>query len=195
MIADTNTYLLMGLKDQGNDRVWAEFCARYRPVIVAFARHLGLSDDEAQDAAQDTLIAFADAYRRGQYDREKGRLRTWLHAIARNQIHYRQRRAGRHRSIQSEDKTQLLEAIPDTEDFTSIWEGEWQKALVTACLKHVSRYLEQTTMQAFDLFVLQELPADQVAARLGITRNAVFKAKRRVLSHLREAYRCLESFW
>lgn len=195
MIADTNTYLLIGLKDQGNDRVWAEFCARYRPVLIAFGRRLGLSDDDAQDAAQDALLAFAENYRRGQYDREKGRLRSWLFGIARNQILLIQRRGGRRHLSEPDEKTQILEAVPQSSDLGAIWEAEWQKALVQSCLAYVSRYLEDKTIQAFELFVLREWPADRVAEHLGISRNAVFKAKRRVLSHLREAYRLMQADW
>jgi DNA-directed RNA polymerase specialized sigma24 family protein len=98
VIADTNTYLLVGLKDSANERVWAEFCARYRPVLLSFARRLGLTEDDAQDAAQETLQAFADGYPPGQYARDKGGLRNWLYGIARNQIHLLRRRDERQRA-------------------------------------------------------------------------------------------------
>ena len=84
MITITSTTLLDGLKDQGNAPVWSEFCTRYRPVIVAFARRLGMSEDDAQDAAQEALITFAAAYREGKYSRDKGRLRSWLLTLAKD---------------------------------------------------------------------------------------------------------------
>lgn len=186
----------MGLKDHANSRVWTEFCARYRPVLVAFGRRLGLSEDDAQDAAQETLLAFADAYRRGQYARDKGRLRAWLCGIARNQIHQLQRCGHRRpHSVDPDHKTRLLEAVSDEDDLAVIWEDEWRKRLIQACLDEARRHLGDQTVQAFVLFVLQEWPADQVASRLGLSRNAVFKAKRRVLSHMREAYQLLNTYW
>jgi RNA polymerase sigma-70 factor (ECF subfamily) len=195
VLADTNTYLLMGLKDQGNGRVWEEFCARYRPVLVSFALRLGFSVDDAQDAAQESLLAFVESYRKGRYDRQKGRLRTWLLAIARNQMLGARRRAKRLHTVEPEGKAEVLASIPGEDELTRLWEAEWRKALIQACLKQVRRYLEETTVRAFELTVLERWPADKAAAQLGISRNAVFHAKRRVLSHLREAYRCMEDFW
>lgn len=195
MLADTNTYLLTGLKDQANDRIWEEFCARYRPILVAFAMRLGLSSEDAQDAAQDSLLAFAESYRKGMYDRDKGRLRTWLLAIARNQMSGERRRAGAHHSVQPDHKTLMLASIPTEDQWGRLWDAEWQKALIQACLRKARQDLEETTVRAFELSVLEEWPAERVAAHLGISRNAVFKSKRRVLSHMREAYRCMEDFW
>ncbi len=192
MITDTNTYLLVGLKDQGNDGVWSEFYARYRPILVSFGRRLGLSQEDAQDAAQNSMLAFTEAYHRGQYDRERGRLRNWLFGIARNQIHLLQRRDSA-RSVAAIQESHIFKTIPGSDGLETIWEDEWRKGLIEACLEEARRHLGELTLQAFVLFVLQEWPADRVASHLSMTRNAVFKAKRRVLSHMREAYRLFDT--
>jgi len=62
-------------------------------------------------------------------------------------------------------------------------------------MENVCRHMEVSTIQAFELFVLKEWPADKVASHLGISQNAVFKAKRRVLSRMRETYKYLEANW
>ena len=77
-ITRTTTVLLEGLHDASNDAVWGEFDRRYRPVVFGFARRLGLDDADAADVAQETLTRFLEEYRRGVYDRERGRLRSWL---------------------------------------------------------------------------------------------------------------------
>jgi RNA polymerase sigma-70 factor (ECF subfamily) len=48
----------------------------------------------------------------------------------------------------------------------------------------MSRLFQPSTWQAFWEHVVEEQPAPEVAARLGITVNAVFKAKARVLARL-----------
>lgn len=192
MIADTNTYLLVGLEDSANERVWAEFCARYRPVLLSFGRRLGLREDDAQDAAQETLLAFADCYRRGQYTRDKGRLRNWLYGIARNQIHLLRRRDERQRATTAAEIDRRLEEQPEADELAAAWEEEWRRGLIQNCLEEAHRHFGEETVRAFVLFVLQEWPAEQVAEHLGMTRNAVFKAKRRVLLHMRNAYRSLD---
>ena len=61
----TSTHLLEGLRSRGNNTVWNQFVERYRPMIVRYARRFGLNDADAQDAAQQSLAAFCDAYQHG----------------------------------------------------------------------------------------------------------------------------------
>ena len=73
MITATSTSLLVGLRDLRNEQVWQDFSNRYSPVLVNFGRRLGLSEQDAEDAAQETLISFSNGYRDGLYDPAKGR--------------------------------------------------------------------------------------------------------------------------
>ena len=74
----TSTLLLEGLTDPTNDVAWRRFCARYEPMLLAFARKSGFSEADAQDVVQETLVAFLGGFRRGKYDRGQGRLRSWI---------------------------------------------------------------------------------------------------------------------
>jgi hypothetical protein len=102
----TSDTLLLGLADPGNRTVWQQFVERYRPPILRFARRRGLTGDDAEDAAQQSLVAFAQAYQEGRYDREKGRLRSWLFGIARNQIR-KTRRESHSRELPFDPEIQL----------------------------------------------------------------------------------------
>jgi len=192
----TNTDLLIGLRDRSNDAIWTLFCRRYRTVLISFACRLGLSEQDAQDAAQDTLLAFAESYRKGKYDPRKGRLRTWLLGIASHKIHDVMRRNCRQPGmLESKDGEKRLEHIPDSHSMNQLWEEEWRRAILAACLKDVYRQIELKTLRAFELFVFEEWPVDKVASHLNMTRNAVYKAQRRVLNRLRERYKYLNTFW
>jgi len=97
----TSTFLLEGLKEPENRTIWRSFDERYRPLINSYARRaFGLRIDEAEDSAQLTLTAFADAYRQGKYDRSKGRLSSWLLGIATRQIRNQLRRRARNPEVQ-----------------------------------------------------------------------------------------------
>jgi RNA polymerase sigma factor (sigma-70 family) len=196
MASTTNTALLAGLRDPQDDVVWREFCERYRPVLVSFASRLGLGRPEAEDAAQETLLAFATSYRQGHYDREKGRLRSWLSGIAQNKIRDIQRRRQREAAIgDGKETTAFVERFPDPHSLSEVWEAEWRRALVRACLERVRSQVEPTTIRAFELFALREWPAEEVASHLGLSRNAVYKAKNHVLSRLRSMRKDLEGSW
>jgi RNA polymerase sigma-70 factor (ECF subfamily) len=192
----TATDLLIGLRDRGNDRVWAEFCGRYRPVLIGFGRQMGLREADAEDAAQEALMAFAEAYREGKYQRERGRLRSWMYGIAIHKIQdfYRRRPrevAGPHVT----DQTEFIERLPDDHTISEIWEGQWRKAVLQACLGEVRRDVQASTMRAFELCVLEGRTVDQTADELKMNREAVYKAKSRVLTRMRELREKLELDW
>lgn len=195
MDTTTNTALLLGLRDPADDRIWSEFCSRYQPVLISFGRRLGLKEHDAQDAAQDALLAFADAYRRGRYERDRGRLRTWLLAIARNKIRDIQRRRQEAVIGEGDATTDAFGKLPDDHSISEAWEDEWRKAIIGACLKAASARFQPSTVKAFKLFALEGWPAQKVASELGISRNAVFMAKAHVLSHVRKLQEEMESVW
>ncbi|MFQ5490503.1 MAG: RNA polymerase sigma factor [Phycisphaerae bacterium] len=192
----TNTALLEGLRDAGNDALWTLFCERYRPVVVSVGRRLGLSADEAEDGAQEALLAFATAYRAGRYDRDKGRLRSWLMGIANKKIRDVQRRRPRETPVgQQNSGTGIITGQIDEHTLSEAWEAEWQRAIVKACLAQVRGKVEAKTMQAFELLVIKNWPVDQVVETLGMNRNSIYQAKSRVLAHMREIHHQLDQTW
>ncbi|MBN2562226.1 MAG: sigma-70 family RNA polymerase sigma factor [Phycisphaerae bacterium] len=192
----TSLTLLEGLTDPQNKAAWQRFMGRYQPMVLAFAHRLGLDDNDSQDASQDTMMAFVEGYRRGAYDRKKGRLRSWLFGIAYRKVQDVQRAKGRELVMSDKsDATAFLDSVKAPETAQEVWEQEWQRAVLRECMSEVEKQFDSTTLQAFGLYVLDECPAEQVAERLGLSRNAVYIAKNRVTSRLRELRQRLEEIW
>ena len=192
----TNTSLLNGLRDPKNDRVWSEFYARYQPMLMSFGRRLGLQEQDAQDAAQEALLAFVGAYREGAYDRDKGRLRTWLFGIASHKVRDIQRKRGRQLIIaDNPESTRFLNKVPDEHHISQVWEAEWARSILAQGMEEVRKQVKPQTMEAFELFALKGWPAEKVASHLGMTENAVWIAKNRVVSRLRAIQDYLEENW
>ena len=188
----TSTTLLEGLRDPRNDAVWLQFVERYRPLIVRYARRFGVSAEDAEDVAQTSLLAFCEAYRGRKYQRERGRLRSWLFGIVRNHVR-KWRSSSRGRELQVEEIDALgIELDDEAERF---WEEEWADAVAGECLEQVRRELEPNTYRAFELYALEKLPVDDVARRLKMTPNAVYGAKRRVLARIKEIQPFVEDVW
>ncbi|MBP7935849.1 MAG: sigma-70 family RNA polymerase sigma factor [Phycisphaerae bacterium] len=196
MDSTTNTMLLNDLKDVRNDKAWSEFVQRYLAVLIAFGLKLGLGREDAADAAQDALLAFAEAYRKGQYDRSRGRLRHWLFGFARNKVlHVLRSRAAQHVVSPDGSKTDLLLNVPDDASMSKLWEAQWRQAVLRACLDQVKPEMSPETIRAFELMTSGEVSSEEAAAQLGMTVNAAMKAKRRVLARMREVYRQMEADW
>jgi len=188
--------MLETLKDARNQQAWQQFVDRYRPLIVRYARRIGIQEDDAKDAAQQTLVRFMTAYSQGKYDRQKGRLRHWLFGIAHNQVRDLLRSRQRHVQVSDRsDQTGLFARIPAPEVFEKAWEQEWRQTLLRQCLDVVRRECDARTIQAFELVTYQGWPAQRVAEHLGMTSNAVSLARFRILKRIRELMPHLEDVW
>lgn len=174
------TALLDGLRDPGDGRAWSHFVERYRPRLVRLASRVGLGPADAEDAAQVALMEFARSLE--SFDRSKGSLRQWLFGIARRQALNARRRAPRERVHGRDTRTTaFFERMPERPSAPAP-----DMDAVHRALTRVREEVSEQTMEAFRLFALLGLPAAVVAEELGITENAVFGAKRRVLERVRE---------
>jgi RNA polymerase sigma-70 factor (ECF subfamily) len=186
----TTTELLSALRQRGDGPVWTLFCERYRPLVSRFARkNFTLSDADAEDVAQDTLSAFHTAYRRGDYDRDRGRLRKWLFGIAANQVRTFLRKKYASKEVSSSSVSNLTGpagAILDESVWERQWEEEWRQAIYQQCMVEVRRQFNAQTVEAFELFAKDGLSAQEVAEQLGMTTNAVYLAKQHILKRIRE---------
>ena len=72
------------------------------------------------------------------------------------------------------------------------WQAVFEQCLLVALLDVVRREVNPRTFQAFELFTLGEMPGREVARITGISRNAVYQARKNVFARLKElgaAYR------
>lgn len=152
----TTTHLLMALLEPGEDAAWVEFDHRYRPVLIGFLRHIGVRDQDVEDVAQQTLLEFCRAYREGKYNREKGRLGSWLIGIAQRQAASasRQRRRGDERSAS------IDEWLSDPARLTHLWEQQHERAIYERAWETLrsSCQFEERTLRAFELTALRAAP-------------------------------------
>ncbi|RJP41702.1 MAG: RNA polymerase sigma factor [Phycisphaerales bacterium] len=182
----TTSQLLEALHDRQNQDAWRECDARYRPIIVAFARKLGLDEADAADVAQETMTQFLSAYQAGQYDRTRGRLRSWIIAIAKFRIADLKRSQARRRQVRGESAFE--EAPPDDAALGAIWEEEVRQAVVRRSLEELRERsrMDPKTVRAFEMVALEQRSAAEVAAELGMTVNDVYVAKNRAIERLRK---------
>ena len=196
----TSTSLLEALEKPENRTAWQQFVERYRPLVMHYAQNrFGLALHDADEAAQNTLAAFADAYQRGRYDREKGRLRKWLFGIATRQIRDFVRKRGKGREVQVPDRgtsTGFLPRIPDNDaELEEMWQEDWRRAVYQQCMVEVQAQFDAKTVEAFVLFAKQGMAAKEVAKKLGMTENAVYLAKYKILKRIRELVPLMEENW
>ena len=185
MIPDTPKTLLRKIAEyaNGDDAAeWARFVELYAPVIRQFMsmrEDIGAAD--ADDMVQEIFVRLVDVLRAGTYRPEKGRFRAYLGTMVRRLLIDRHRRAlarGAGREVPADD----VELWAETPDAAAYVDMRLKMVRHAAAVEHVlSRtMLDARTVAAYRAYALNGEPAGEVAARLGLTPNALRQIKYRV---------------
>ncbi|MEM7228399.1 MAG: sigma-70 family RNA polymerase sigma factor [Planctomycetota bacterium] len=187
----TSTLFLQGLQDPDNEAQWAQLDERYRPILIAFARRLGLSEADAADVGQETMMQVLKECREGKYDRSRGRFRAWLITIARYRVAAVYRNRARKREARGESAMIDLE---NDAQLHEIWENERRERILRQALEEMRTRTRTSdkTIRAFELHVVRQMPVAAVAEELDISSHDVYQAKSRVASQLRDIIADLE---
>lgn len=196
----TRRSLLTRLKNWDDNEGWRRFFDTYWKLIYTAAIKSGLSNAEAQDVVQETVLSVAKKMNEFKYDPALGSFKGWLLTLTRWRISDQFRKRG-HREQQKESagdnttRTSLVEAMPDPqgEELDAIWETEWKKNLMDAAIERVKRKVGARQYQLFDLYVLKEWTVEEVAKTLGVSTDRVYKAKSRISAAVRSEYEILEA--
>jgi RNA polymerase sigma-70 factor (ECF subfamily) len=185
-IPTTRPSLVLRLRDSQDEEAWRLFVDLYTPLVYGYARKRGLQDADAADLSQEVLTAVAGAVGRLEYDPVRGAFRNWVFTIARRKLaNWRAARRNQLRGTGDPETRQLLEQCPVPEEETN-WETEWQRRVFAWACEEARRNVTDVTWQAFWKTAIEELPGKQVAADLGLSVGAVYLARKRVLTRLKE---------
>ena len=189
-IPATRASLLVRLRDPQDGAAWAEFVDLYAPLVYGYCRKQGLQDADAADRCQDVLCAIAGAVGRLEYDPKRGSFRNWLFTVVRRKLsNWRRARRSRPDDGDRTAPDRLLEGCPAPGGADADWEAEWERRLFAWACEQVRRDVTHTTWQAFWRTAMDGQPSKRVAADLGLTRTAVYLARRRVVARLKELVR------
>ena len=197
-IIRTRVTLLNRLKVWDDQASWQEFFDIYWKLIYGVARKAGLTEAEAQDVVQETMLSVAKHMPTFKYDPAIGKFKAWLLNMTRWRITDQFRKRGpaiAHRA-NAEDtaRTATVERVPDENlpDLDAVFEADWEKNLLAAALTNLKSRIDPQQFQIFDFYVNKEWPPEKVAQTFKVTVNQVYLAKTRVTEKLREEVGRLE---
>jgi RNA polymerase sigma factor (sigma-70 family) len=196
----TRESLLSRLKDWNDDESWREFYDIYRRLIFSTAIKAGLTEQEAEEVVQETLISIAKTIKDFKYDPRECRFKSWLGHLTHKRIADSFRKRGRESllredSAEGTSKTPVMERIPDVSgvDLDAIWEDEWRQKVLEAAIGRVKNRVGAEQYQMFDFYVLKKMPVRKVAADLGTSVGRIYLAKHRVAKLIKKEVKALET--
>jgi RNA polymerase sigma-70 factor (ECF subfamily) len=184
----TRATLLGRLKNWDDADSWQDFSDTYSKLIYGVARKAGLSDAEARDVMQETLLGVAKKIHEFESSPERGSFKNWLLNITRWRIadHFRNRPPVKASSSFAEGEgTPTTERIPDPADLDEFWDTEWKRSVLETALHRVCRRVKPKHAQIFDLYAVQRWPVTKVASELGVSSVLVYLVAHRMTRMLK----------
>lgn len=192
-MSETSPSLLERLRATPDSIAWQRLVEVYTPLIHGWLRRHAVPPQDAEDLVQEVFSVVVRELPRFHYDPERGSFRSWLRAVTVNRLlaFWRSRR-GHPAAVGGSDPAALLEQLADPRsDLNRLWDQEHDRHVARRLLELIQPEFEPTTWQAFQRTALDGVKPALVAAELGVSVNAVFIAKSRVLRRLRQELRGL----
>jgi RNA polymerase sigma-70 factor (ECF subfamily) len=194
----TRDSLLNRLKDWQDDASWRDFFNTYWKLVYGVALKAGLTEQEAQEVVQETVITVSRRIAEFKYDPAICSFKTWLLNLTRwriiDQIRKRPPAGAGHLQFDHNARTATIERVPDPAgfDLETVWNKEWEQQILLTAVQAVKRKVNPEHYQIFHLCVFKEWPVGKVIRELGVSATRVYLAKHRVSALLKREIKALE---
>jgi RNA polymerase sigma factor (sigma-70 family) len=181
----TRVTLIQRLKNPKDAEAWKQFYQFYWEVITGWAQRAGCDYARAQDIFQETMICLMRKLQKFDYDPQQGSFRALLKIITISRVKDMFRREGRYALMETEDvpEQQVNKNQTDQDDII------WTQSILRQALRRCYAKIDQTTYKSFCLYVLDNLPINEVCQRLdNIRPGTVYQQKSRLLQMLENEF-------
>lgn len=177
---DTPATLLHRLCNQPIPGDWERFVRLFTPLLRRWAKRFGASDDSIEDLLQDLFVVLIQKLPEFRYDPSRS-FRAWLWTVFRHQTLAWQKRQPR-LAIALEE----LEGFSSPDSIAEATDAEYLRYLLGRVTQIIQTDFPTTTWQIFQQLAIEGRPGVEVAREFGVTVNAVYLIRGRVLARLRE---------
>ncbi|MGK0185378.1 MAG: RNA polymerase sigma factor (sigma-70 family) [Verrucomicrobiales bacterium] len=195
----TRHSLISRIKDPKDQRSWADFFETYHRLIYSVAVKSGLTNEEADEVVQETMLSVTNTIGEFDTDSNRGSFKAWLLKLTRWRIIDQARKrkpadAARRSGGDADDNASMIERLPDpaADTIDRVWEAEWATYLLQTALSKVKSQVRPKAFQVYQLCTLEEVPAPQVAQQLGVSKVNVHVMVHRVNRLVKKEIRALE---
>lgn len=180
--ATTRSSVLAAVKDTGDAAAWARFFDLYAGFVFAIARSKGLASEDADDIVQGVFSELARKMPTFEYDRTKGRFRSYLLGL----INWRvldKLKADKRESELNAAYCEEKPAAPVTE--AAFIDQEWQNAAFDEALRRLQEEVRPDHFAAFVESTVEGLDTETVMRLHGMTRDNIYQIRARFTAKLK----------
>jgi RNA polymerase sigma-70 factor (ECF subfamily) len=181
----TRPSLLSRVRNLSDHAAWREFDEKYRDLILRYCQRKGLQRTDAEDVRQMVMLNLARQLRTFSYQPERGRFRDYMGRVVQNAIHRFFRRPRPENRGLDTDVVAGLDDESEERERDAAWEAEWMLHHYRMAMAAVRETAEPKSVQVFERLLSGD-STDEVAAAMGMKRDAVHKVKQRMRDRLKE---------
>ncbi len=196
----TRQSLLSRLKDWNDQQSWQVFFETYWKLIYRTAIKAGLTESEAQEVVQETVISVCRSMPSFQYDPAKGSFSSWLLRMTTWRITDQVRKRDPVEQLEQPEpgtgtETSTTEQVADPAGVVleTMWNEEWERNLMDAATHRARLKVDPRHYQIFDCYVLKGWPQAQVIETFRINRGQLYLIKHRISRLIRREIEHLQN--
>lgn len=184
-MVETPHSLLERLNRRADAADWDRLVQLYSPLLQSWLRRRLLQDADVNDLVQDVLLVVVREAPAFQHNGRPGAFRAWLRQVLANRVKEFHRKNQAAPAPLGAPLSDLLNQLEDpSSQLSALWDEEHDRSIVRRALELIAGEFESATWRAFTRVALDGLKAGEAAAELGLTPNAVYIAKSRVMARL-----------
>ncbi len=180
----TRSSVIRAVADTENEAAWQRLFDLYAGFVFSIARSKGLREEDADDVVQ---VVFADLARNlptFQYDRAKGKFRSYLTGLVHWRVMDKLKAGKRDADLKASFWEEAKAAMTEDDGFS---EREWQAAALEEALRRIKADIRPEHYSAFVASAVEGQDTETVTKLYGLSRDNLYQIRTRLTAKLREA--------
>jgi RNA polymerase sigma-70 factor, ECF subfamily len=171
----------------GDEEAWEDLCVVYRPLIVGWLGRQGVPSSDIDDLVQEILLKVVHNLPSFTHSGRRGAFRSWLRTIAHNNCCDYWKSRARRAATPGGEGAAALEQLEDPQSaLNRAWDEEHDRYVLRCLLELMKLEFEPATVRAFLRVTLEGTTTAQAAAESGVSVDAIYAGRSRILRRLRE---------
>jgi len=180
-VVNSDLALVNRLKNNDAD-AWTYFYNQYAPQIISFTIARGCNESQTQDVVQDTFITFHNGIHKFIYNKNKGRLKSYILRVAKTKMIDMYRKNVKYTFIEDSNFIETLIHQDQCTDTTSYNDMRFDIEVVKTAISKVKSRVKPKTFDCFYDAYMNENKISRVAQKQSVSPNLVSQHKHTVYS-------------
>ena len=179
----TRSSVIRAVADTENAAAWNRLFDLYAGFVYSIARRKGLNDADADDIVQMVFVDLARNLPSFQYDRSKGKFRSYLAALVNWRVIDRLKAVRRDADLKAGFMEEVKPIGPGDDEFA---DREWQAVAMDNALRRIKSSVRPEHYAAFVASTVEGRDTETVMKLYNLSRDNLYQIRKRLSERLRK---------